>query len=61
MKKTWDRKELRRILKLTMDLEQGYGVSDADRAYKRGWRDCIRALRTHFGSDSSAARNEDQK
>jgi hypothetical protein len=41
-------KELRRLLALHMKSEKGKPVSDLDRAYKRGWRDCIRSLRAHL-------------
>jgi hypothetical protein len=36
------------VLKLFMDAEKGKHISDLDRAYKRGWRDCIRGLRKHL-------------
>lgn len=45
---TWTDKELRSLLKMLMDTEKGKAISDADRAYKRGWRDCIRSVRGHL-------------
>ena len=42
---TWTEKEIRMILSVVMGEVKGKAVSDADRAYKRGWRDCIRSIR----------------
>jgi len=46
--KTWTAKEINKVLKACMDSEKGEHISELDRAYKRGWRDCVRELRKHF-------------
>lgn len=46
--KTYTEKELKAVLKIFMESEKGKAVSDADRAYKRGWRDCIRGMREYL-------------
>lgn len=48
MKQTWTENDIRLVLKMFMDAEKGKAVSELDRAYKRGWRDCIRGLREHI-------------
>lgn len=53
--KTWTDKELRALLKMLMDTEKGKHISDLDRAYKRGWRDCIRSVRGHLDKRRDAA------
>ena len=40
--KTWTEKELLSLLSKVRLMEKGRGVSDADNAYKRGWRFALR-------------------
>lgn len=43
--KTYTDKQIRKLLADQFKDVAGKPISDADRAYKRGWRDCIRSLR----------------
>ena len=51
----WTDIDLKYVLKELMASEKGAGVSDADRAYKRGWRDCIRHVRKMMDERRDAA------
>jgi hypothetical protein len=46
--KMYTDKDILKLLQRHMEVEKGKPISDADRAYKRGWRDCIRSLRQHI-------------
>ena len=45
---THDDKRVRSLLAMLMRCETGRPLSDADRAYKRGWRDALRSVRSHL-------------
>lgn len=41
-------REIKHVLNSAMNEQKGEPVSDLDKTYRRGWRDCIRALREYF-------------